>query len=390
MTAPAPTVREIPFARPWITDEDRAAVMRVLGGHVLTHGPECKSFEAEFGAFLGKDAHCVTVSSCMAALHLSYLHFGIGAGDEVILPAQTHSATAHAAEWVGATSVFVDCDPATGNATPEAIRRAVTAKTKAISIVHFVGFPCDMDAIMKIAREHKLKVIEDCAIALGARINGKHVGLFGDVGAFSFYPVKHITTGEGGMFVSRHKDVAEKVARLRAFGVDRTHTERQVPGYYDVPTLGLNYRMSEMQAALGRVQVSRLTENLARRKANFEALKAALKGVENTRLLDSSAAGHTTSPYCAALILSGPLASKRNAVVARINALGVGTSIYYPQPVPRMTYYKNKYGYDAAKYPNASAISDQGVALPCGTHLEPADMRHVAAVVRQALDEAGR
>ncbi len=380
-------VREIPFARPWITAEDKQAVMKVLDGHVLTHGPECKNFEAEFAAFLGPDAHAVSMSSCMGALHVAYLHFGIGKGDEVIVPAQTHTATVHAVEWVGATSVFVDCDPATGNMLPEAIERAVTPKTKAISVVHFVGFPCKMDRIMKLAEKHKLKVIEDCAIALGARLDGRHVGLFGDAGTFSFYPVKHITTGEGGMFVTRHKAVAEAVARLRAFGVDRTHAERAVPGYYDVPSLGLNYRMSEMQAALGRSQMKRIDENLGRRKDNFEALKKALAGFEHGRFLDESDPRMHTSPYCGCLILEGKLASKRNEFVAKVNALGLGTSIYYPQPVPRMKYYQEKYGYDAARYPGASKISDQGVALPCGVHLNAADMADVAEMVRRGAAE---
>lgn len=380
-------IREIPFARPWITEEDKQAVMKVLDGHVLTHGPECKAFEAEFASFLGPDAHAVSMSSCMGALHVAYLHFGIGKGDEVIVPAQTHTATVHAAEWVGATSVFVDCDPATGNMTPEAIERAITPRTKAISVVHFVGFPCRMDKIMALAQKHGLKVIEDCAIALGARLDGRHVGLFGDAATFSFYPVKHITTGEGGMFVSRHKAVADAVARLRAFGVDRTHQERTVPGYYDVPSLGLNYRMSEMQAALGHSQMKRIKENLGRRKENFEALRKELAGFEHGYFLDDRDARAHTSPYCGCLILEGRLAAKRNEFVAKLNALGLGTSIYYPQPVPRMKYYQAKYGYDAARYPGATRISDHGVALPCGVHLMAADMAEVADIVRRAAAE---
>src|SRR5258707_585820 len=188
--------REIPFGRPWIFEEERAAVQRVLEGHILTHGPEGKAFEAAFADFVGTGASCLTVSSCMAALHLAYLHFGIGSGDEVIVPAQTHVATAHAVEWTGATPVFVDCDRATGNLTVDAIAAAMTPRTRAISVVHFVGIPCDMPPIVALARERGLAVVEDCAIALGARRNGTHVGLFGDAGCFSFYPVKHITTGE--------------------------------------------------------------------------------------------------------------------------------------------------------------------------------------------------
>src|SRR5437016_4748753 len=162
-------LRTVPFARPSITDDDRAAVLNVLNGSILTHGPEGKAFETEFASFLGEDAHAVSVSSCMAALHLAYLHFGIGSKDEVIVPAQTHTATAHAAEWVGARLVFVDCDPSTGNVTADRLARAITPRTRALSVVHFVGIPCDMPAIVALASERGLIVIEDCAIALGSR-----------------------------------------------------------------------------------------------------------------------------------------------------------------------------------------------------------------------------
>ena len=385
--------REIPFGRPWITDEDKQAVMRVLGGHILTHGPECKSFEAEFGAFMGApsadrgNTHCISVSSCMAALHLCYLHLGLGPGDEVICPAQTHVATVHAIEWVGAKPVFVDCDPATGNVTAELIAPAITAKTKAIGLVHFLGIPCEMDPIIALAEKHSLKIVEDCAIAIGARYKGVHVGLLGDMGCYSFYPVKHITTGEGGMFVTRHKSVADSVSKLRAFGVDRTHTERSIPGMYDVPTLGLNYRMSEMQAALGRTQMARFNENLARRKANFDRLKAALSSFEFIRVLDSTSADCQNSHYCLSMVLEGPLSKHRNDIVLKLNARGVGTSVYYPQPVPRMAYYRNKYGYNESLYPVTTHISDHSIALPVGVHISAEDIDIIASQLKAVVQE---
>lgn len=385
------SVRDIPFGRPWITDADRDAVMRVLSGHILTHGPECKGFEADFGAFMGDGANCITVSSCMAALHLAYLHFGITTGDEVIVPALTHVATVHAVEWVGAKPVCVDCDPLTGNITAEAIEAAITPRTKAISVVHFAGIPCDMPAIVELAQKHNLKVIEDCAIAIGARWNGKHVGLFGDVGCFSFYPVKHITTGEGGMFASRHKDVATAVARLRAFGVDRTHSERAVPGMYEVPSLGLNYRMSEMQAALGRTQIARIEENLRRRRENFGHLKEALSNVTGLRLLDSQTDAAVNSHYCAIVVFDDRrVRDKRNAIVAKLNAAGVGTSIYYPQPVPRMEYYRKKYGYAADAFPNTTLISDSSLALPVGHHVDAEDIAYIARNVARIVAEESK
>jgi len=376
---------EIPFGRPDITDVDREAVMRVLNGHILTHGPECKAFEAEFGAFLGSGASCVSVSSCMAALHLAYLHLKLGPGDEVIAPACTHVATVHAIEWVGAKPVLVDPDPATGNLTAAAIEAALTPRTRAVGLVHFVGIPCEMDEIVALCERKHLKLVEDCAIAIGARYKGKHVGLFGDAGTFSFYPVKHITTGEGGMFLSRHADVATAVARLRAFGVDRTHSERSIPGMYEVPSLGLNYRMSEMQAALGRTQTAKLARLLDARRVNFTALKAVLTNVAGVRVLDSQHAHAVNSHYCLVAVLEGTHGRARNEIIGELNALGIGTSIYYPQPVPRMKYYRDKYGYDADAYPAATEISDCSIALPVGPHLGTEEMAQIGNTLEAVL-----
>lgn len=379
--------RLIPFGRPWITDEDRKAVLEVLEGHVLTHGPQGKAFEAEFSTFMGPGAYSVSVSSGMAALHLAYLHFGLGAGDEVIVPAQTHSATAHAVEWVGATPVFVDCEPATGNVNAAIIEAALTPRTKAISVVHFDGIPCDMPAIAVLAARRGLKLVEDCALAVGGRWEGKHVGLFGDVGCFSFYPVKHFTTAEGGMFVSRHRDVAETVARLRAHGVDRTHTERAIPGMYDVVAAGLNYRLSELQAALGRTQLRRIETILAIREANFRILQKALAPLAGIRVIDAVDARARNSYYCLSAVFEGALGAKRNEIVGRLNAAGVGTSVYYPQPVPRMTYYREKYGYQPERFRHAAEISDHSVALPVGPHLSEADVRYIGETLTRIVEE---
>jgi dTDP-4-amino-4,6-dideoxygalactose transaminase len=380
-------VRTVPFARPWLDDADRRAVAEVLEGHILTHGPRCQAFEAAFADFLGEGAHAVSVSSCMAALHLASLHFGLGRGDEVVVPAQTHVATAHAVEWVGARPVFVDCDPRDGNVTADRIEAALTDRTRAISLVHFVGIPCSMHDIAALARERGLVLVEDCALAVGSRYDGVHVGLFGDAGCFSFYPVKHLTTAEGGMFVTRHEDVARAVARLRAFGVDRRHDERAIPGLYDVPALGLNYRMSELQAALGSSQLARIEENLARRRQHFERLRDVLLEIPGGRVLDAADPKATSSHYCLTFVLPAPAAAKRAEVVARLQARGVGTSVYYPQPVPRMRYYRDKYGYDPAAFPEAEAISDRSIALPVGPHLDSDDVDHVARSVRAVIEE---
>jgi dTDP-4-amino-4,6-dideoxygalactose transaminase len=318
---------------------------------------------------------------------MAYFALGIGPGDEVLVPAQTHTATAHAVELVGARPIFVDCDPATGNVTADRLAAAVTPKTKALSVVHFLAIPCAMPDIMRVAAKHRLKVIEDCALAIGSRYEDRHVGLFGDAGCFSFYPVKHITTAEGGMLVTKDKAFAESVARKRGFGVDRTHSERSIPGMYEVPQLGLNYRMSELQAALGRSQMRRIEENLSRRRRNFESLKKALEGQGAARVLDSADPRQKSSHYCLSVVLEGKLAGRRNELVGKLNAAGVGTSVYYPAPVPRMRYYADKYGYDASRYPEAARISDCSVALPVGQHLSPEDVDYIGKVFVETVKE---
>jgi len=377
---------DIPFGRPWIGDEERDAVMEVLNGHILAHGPNGTAFENGFVEMMG-GGFATSTSSCMAALHLSHLHCGVGPGDEVIVPAMTHVATVHAVELTGATPVFVDCELQTGCMKVDSIEAAVTERTKSISVVHFNGIPCDMRRVMDIANANDLRVVEDCALAVGARIDGRHVGLFGDTGCYSFYPVKHITTGEGGMFVSQYEEVVTAVSKFRAFNYDRTHTERKIPGIYDVIGLGMNYRMSEMQAALGCVQLTRLPDLLQRRAENFALLRDGLNAIDGVSVLDTVGDGIENSHYCLTAVLTGGLARKRDDLVLALNGRGIGTSIYYPHPVPRLSYYRTKYGYDSTAYPGAEAISDHSIALPVGPHLEKQGMTAITDNFAEIADD---
>ncbi|MHC8509137.1 MAG: DegT/DnrJ/EryC1/StrS family aminotransferase [Rhodospirillales bacterium] len=375
-----PETRDIPFGRPYIDDRERLAVTDILRGHILTHGPKCAEFETAFRAMTG-GGHAVTVSSCMAALHLAVKHFGFGPGDEVIVPAMSHVATVHAVELEGATPVFVDCETVTGNMDIDALAAAVTPKTKGIALVHFAGMPMAMPRVMDIAEKHGLAVIEDAATAVGARYNGTHVGLFGDAGCFSFYPVKHITTGEGGMLISKDEETAEAIASFRAFSVDRTHAERRVPGVYNVTGPGMNCRMSEMQAAMGCVQLTKIKEILEKRRNNFRALKPLIEQTGRARVLDVDGDDKAeNSYYCAVVMLDDAAAAKRFELVHALNGQGVGTSVYYPCPIPRFDYYAGRYGYTPGQYPGAERIADGSIALPVGPHLDEDDMVAVAEV----------
>ena len=337
--------RNIPFGRPIIGEEEKSAVMSVLSGSTLVHGPRAISFEDEFCSFTNSP-YAVSVSSCTAGMHLIYYSLGYGPGDEVIIPAQTHVATAHAVELTGAKAVFVDSEPETGGIDIYEIEKAITHNTRAIAVVHYLGVPVDMPRVMDIARRHDLFVVEDCALSLGAQVEGTHVGLHGNAGVFSFYPVKHITTAEGGMVILRDRALAKRLNLLKAFGVDRTHTERKVPGLYDTIELGFNYRMSEIHAAIGIEQLKKLPEFLARRRENFETLAILLRRIENIEVIPQPFNSDTQSSYyCLAAILDNHLMEKRSYIMAALGQAGIGSSVYYPHPVPRMAWYRNKYGY---------------------------------------------
>ncbi len=379
--------RVIPFGRPCLGEAERQAVLRVLDGPTLTHGPRVAEFEAAFAAWSGAP-HAVATSSCAAALQLAYLSLGVWPGDEVLVAAQTHVATAHAAELCGARCVFIDSESRSGNINPARIEAAITSRTRAVALVHYNGVPADVRRVAEICQRYGLALVEDCALSLGATVEGTHTGLFGDAGCFSFYPAKHITTAEGGMLITRRADVAHAAGRLRAFGVDRNIvSQRAIPGMYDVPGIGLNYRMNELSAALGIEQLKRLPEILRLRRRNYRLLHDALQDVEEVRVLGGCEDLEQRACYCLVLMLAESLCPRRVELIRRLNARGVGTSVYYPAPVPRLTYYREKYGTRGDEFPNAAWISDASIALPVGPHIEPDDVAYIAESVAAGVME---
>ena len=383
--ATLPASRTIPFGRPIIGQAEEQAVLDVLQGPILTHGPKVQAFEDAFTQFV-HGAESVATNSCTAALHMAYMYAGIGPGDEVIVPAQTHTATAHAVELCGGTPVFVDVDPYTGNLDLNQVEALITPRTKVLAVVHFLGLPADMDRVNTIAAKHHLFVVEDCALSLGASYGGIHTGLLGDVGCFSFYPAKHMTTAEGGMLITRRPELADAARRLRAFGIDRNIvTERPMPGRYDVIELGNNYRMSELNAALGIEQLRRVPGFLGQRAANRAQLREGLSTIDGVTLLNDTAPNCVSSNYCEIIILDQLDEAGRDTVQLKLKEYGIGTSVYYPQPVPLMTYYREKYAYAAEQFPQAVRISHQSIALPVAPHLERFDIEYIIDGVRSAL-----
>ncbi len=259
--------RIIPFSFPDIQDSDLKAVESVIRSGWLAHGKYSQRLEELFCEYTGA-RYATTVSNCTAGLHLSCLAVGIGPGDEIIVPAQTHTATAHAVEYTNAKAVFADVDPLSGCILLSEIERKLTPKTKGIIPVHMAGLSCNMADIKLFCAKNDIVLIEDCAHAIGTMAEGKHVGNFGITGCFSFYPTKQITTGEGGIVISNNQDIINEIKSLKAFGINTPPELRTKPGVYDVQGLGYNYRMTDFQAALGTGQMERYENNVKGRREN--------------------------------------------------------------------------------------------------------------------------
>jgi len=375
---------KIPFGKPLIDHKEINLVTKVLKSGIYVHGPKSKQFEEKFKKFT-KAKNAISVSSCTAGMHLIYFSLGIGKGDEVIVPAQTHIATAHAVELTGAKPVFIDCDNKTGNIDVQKIEEKVNTRTKAICVVHYLGIPVNMKEIIKISRKKKLFVLEDCALSLGAKYKNIHTGLIGDAGVFSFYPVKHITTAEGGIVITNNNNLAKKLRLKKAFGINKTHGERKISGLYDAVELGFNYRMSEIHASIGIEQLKKLPSFLKRRKDNFNLYMNNLSNFKNLRILNDKNKFIKKSYYCLNLLLKGDLKKYKFKIIELLKKKDIGTSIYYPQPAPRMTYYKNKYGYNKNNYLNAADISVYSICMPVGPHLNKKKVLYIIRCLKKIL-----
>ena len=369
-----------------IGEGERAAAADVLSGSMLVHGPRTSAFEAAFAKRVGT-RHAIAVSSCTAALHLSLKAGDIGPKDTVIVPAMTHAATAHAVEYCGARALFVDVDRHTGNIDVEAAAAAATGHPalRALMPVHYLGLPCSMDAIGKIARESGAIVIEDCALAIDATFAGMNAGSLGNAGCFSFYPVKHMTSIEGGMVTTDDDELAARIRKRRAFGYDRTPAERREPGVYNVDDLGLNFRMNEVEAAIGLVQLERLGEFQAIRATNAETLRAALTDIREIAILPERCGTARSSNYCINVVLPEDGNLPRKEVVATLSAAGIGTSVHYPVALPLSTYYRRRYGHEPGDFPVAEWLANKTISLPVGPHLDGDDMHYIADSLKSAI-----
>jgi dTDP-4-amino-4,6-dideoxygalactose transaminase len=374
-------MKTIPFSSPDIKDSDLKAVESVIRSGWLAHGKFSEKLEELFCEYTGSK-YATTVSNCTAGLHLSCLAAGFGPGDEVIVPAQTHTATAHAVEYTGSTAVFCDVDPLTANINIDEIESIITPKTKGLIPVHMAGLACDMNRIQQICKEYNLTLIEDCAHALGTTSGIRHVGNFGFSGCFSFYPTKQITTGEGGMVISNDDSIINGIKKLKAFGIDTPPELRTKPGVYDVQGLGYNYRMTDFQAALGVGQMERYSENVSVRRKNSKLYCDLLESRNEISFTEYS---EKHSYFLFQIILDDSI--DRDSVLLGLKKNGIGVSIHYATSVPLMSYYKNKYGYQIGDFPNAVHYSNQSISLPVHAMLSDDDVEHVCSTLIKILED---
>ena len=366
----------IPAARPLIGAEERAAVDAVLAGGMVVQGPQVAAFEEEFSARVVGGAHCVAVNSGTSAQHLAALASGAGADREaeVIVPSFTFAATANSVAIAGARPVFADIDPVTFTLDPASVEAAVTERTIAIEVVHLYGLPANMPEILDIARRHGLAVWEDCAQAHAAAIDDEPVGAFGAWGSFSFYPTKNMTSLEGGMVSTADAELARRVRLLRNQGMERQYANEVV---------GLNNRMTDVAAAVGRVQLTRLAGWTAARRANAAALDAGLADAPGV-VTPHVPPGYTHVYHQYTIRLEGASAAERDEV-ARVlrEQWRIGTGVYYPIPnhrLPSLAPYA-----PGVDLPSTERAARECLSLPVHPSLSEADLERIVRAVGAAV-----
>ena len=353
------------FHLPLIEEEEIQAVTDVLRSGWITTGPKVKQFERDFGKFIGT-RHAVAVNSGTAALHLALEAIGLGEGDEVIVPTLTFAATAEAVLYFKAKPVLVDSTPDTFNLDPDEVVRAISPRTKAIIPVHFGGQPCEMARLLEIARHHGLKVIEDAAHALPARYRGKTVGTLGDITCFSFYATKTLTTGEGGMATTGNDEYAERMRIMSLHGISKDAWKRysaEGSWRYEILAPGFKYNLTDLQAALGVVQLSKCESMWARRVALANSYTRALSSLDAFHLPKvRSDVQHAWHLYA---ILVNPLALRihRDQLIEELRNRGIGTSVHFI-PLHTHPYYRQQWGYHDGDFPVAERYFDRCISLP--------------------------
>lgn len=381
-------VREtfLPYGRQWLDEDDIQAVVQVLKSDYLTTGPKIIEFEKAFAQYVGAK-YAVAIANGTAALHAACFSAGIKEGDEVITTPITFAASANSVLYCGGKPIFADIDPDTYNIDPDEIRKRITSKTKAIIPVHFTGQPCEMEEIGKIAKEYNLTVIEDAAHAVGADYKGKKIGSISDMITFSFHPVKHITTGEGGMITTNNEDLYKKLLLFRSHGITRDRgliqEEYQGPWYYEQLELGYNYRMTDIQAALGLSQLNKV-DKFVKRRREIASIYSQAFGDEANLITPLQQVGCNSSwhLYVIRLHLEDLKCSRRD-FFEYLHEDKISVNIHYI-PVYKHPYYQ-KNGYRDVICPNSEQFYDTCLSLPIFPKMTNEDVADVLRSVKNIL-----
>ncbi|OAT72389.1 UDP-4-amino-4,6-dideoxy-N-acetyl-beta-L-altrosamine transaminase [Parageobacillus thermoglucosidasius] len=371
------------YGQQWITDEDIEAVVDVLKSPFLTQGPKIQEFERKVADYVGAK-YAVAFSNGTAALHGACFAAGIGEGDEVITTPITFAATSNAVLYCGGKPVFADIDERTYNIDPKEIRKHITPNTKAIIPVDFTGQPADMDAIMEIASEHGLVVIEDGAHSLGAEYKGRKVGTLAHMTMFSFHPVKPVTTAEGGVIVTDSEEYYEKLKRFRSHGIIKHNLSRdEGPWYYEMVDLGYNYRMTDLQAALGISQMDKLDRFIERRREIASMYSEAFKTMDSV-ILPMQLEGTQSGWHLYMLQLKlDKLKRSRREIFESFRAENIGVHVHYI-PVYWHPYYQ-KLGYRKGICPKAERWYEQALTLPIFPKMTDEDVNDVIEAVKRNI-----
>jgi len=377
----------IPYGRQTIDENDIKAVIEVLRSDWLTTGPKVEEFEKLIAEYVGAK-YAVAVSSGTAALHAAMNASGIGRGDEVIVSPMTFAATANCVVFQGGTPVFADVDPDTLLLDPAKVEEKITEKTRAIIGVDYAGHPCDWDRLRDITDRCGLRLVADGCHALGAEYKGRKVGSLADMTVFSFHPVKHITTGEGGMIVTNERKFAERLRRFRNHGINMTFRQREQQGswHYEMEDLGYNYRISDIQCALGLSQLRKLPGFLKRRReiaAQYDKLFS--KKSEIKPLKVSSDVLHAYHLYVISVDFES-LGCDRATIFKALRKKGVGVNVHY-LPVHLHPFYRKKVGTGPGLCPRAEAAYEQILSLPIYPSMDKGAIKAVASSVINILDE---
>jgi dTDP-4-amino-4,6-dideoxygalactose transaminase len=374
----------LPFHRALIEEEEINAVLEVLRSGWLTTGPRTHEFEAAFARYTGA-AHAIAVNSCTAALHLALAAIGITEGDEVILPTMTFAASGEAVLYFKARPVLVDCAPNSFHMDRDQIANAITGQTRAILPVHYAGCPCDMDAILDLAHRHGLKVIEDAAHALPSLYKGEMIGTIGDITCFSFYATKTLTTGEGGMATTENLEYAERMRILSLHGINRDAWKRYTAEgswRYDIVEAGYKYNLTDIQAALGLVQLGKCDEMRKQRAALAERYNRGLAYLEAFEIPSSpSHVQHAWHLYCVKVNPS-VLRIDRDRVVEELKHRGIGTSVHFI-PLHLHSLYQNRLGYRKGQFPIAEEQFSRALSLPIYPSMTQDDADRVVESLRE-------